>query len=521
MKNIKKSINELKGKFLGGQYEKFIIGNKKDFLLIVKDIMQENGKLSEEANELLNHHIASMRKFCEKHHEEKKDEFIAGIIETNFIDGIDDITADITEDDGVEFHKFKDRVEQYEVAKNIIRERAGLKPLERVTNVLLSMGIPLVPKDDEVSDLVNIPSFYELFYFRTYICDKLLENMEKIHSIGTPKTPLEEIELAKCKEEIDRIIENKNKNIVEYNKEMDDYILENNLIFDKLNEMNYHLTIIMDKKEFSKNPFKVFLTFTTPNVQIEESEKNYDYMILNLDCRNKAEVYALFRGFKDLKIKIHQCSINEYNNNYERDTWRSHGALLKEDTIYESVNDYAFDLDKLIRDNEEENFIQVIDGKKEIVNTAGIKDCLKTVVKSRFRDTDYEDKFTDYEAARLGEFLYTIMEYDYKRYTLLYTYLLLNIDDKKVKEFLLLDVNDKNKPHLLLDIVLDLEKRKGSDDYNELDSIAEEIKVKLKELVDNKNYEVLSSVISIVESAFVGFATVNYIFDNITNVYTI
>lgn len=38
---------------------------------------------------------------------------------------------------------------------------------------------------------------------------------------------------------------------------------------------------------------------------------------------------------------------------------------------------------------------------------------------------------------------------------------------------------------------------------------------------ENKNYEILSSVISIVESAFVGFATVNYIFDNIANVYTI
>ena len=520
MKNIKKSINELKGKFLGGQYEKFIIGNKKDFLLIVKDIMQENGKLSEEANELLNHHIASMRKFCEKHYVEKKDEFIAGIIETNFIAGIDEVTEDITEDDGVEFHKFKDRVKEYEKAKNIIRERAGLKPLERVTNVLLSMGIPLVPKDDEVNDLVNIPSFYELFYFRTYICDKLLENMEKIHSIGTPKTPLEEIEIAKCKEEIDIIIDKKNKNIVEYNKEMDDYILENNLIFDKLNKMNYHLTIIMDKKEFRKNPFKVFLTFTTPNVQIEESEKNYDYMIINLDCRNKAEVYALFRGFRDLKIKMHQCSINEYNNKYERDTWRSHGALLKEDTIYESVNDYAFDLDRIIKDNEEENFIQVIDGKKEIVNTAGIKDCLKTVVKSRFRDTDYVDKITDFEAAQLGSFLYTVMEYDYKKYTLLYTYLLLNIDKPIVKNFILLNVDDERKAYSLLDVV-NYAKSKGKDGDDENELFAKEIKVKLKELVENKNYEILSSVISIVELSFIAFTTVDYIYDKMVNEFTL
>ena len=516
MKNIKKSINELKGKFLGGQYEKFLIGNKKDFLLIIKDIMQENGKLSKEADELLNHHIASMRKFCEKNYVQDKDDFIEGIIETNFIDGIDDITADIMEDDIVEFHKFKDKMKEYEKAKNIIRERAGLEPLERVIDVLLAMGIPLVPKEEKDNDSINIPSFYELFYFRTYICDKLLENMEKIHNIGTPKTPLEEIELAKCKDNIDRIIANKNKNIVDYTKEMDDYILENNLVFDRLNKTNYHLTIIMDKKEFNKNPFKIFLTFTTPNVQIEESEKNYDYMIVNLNCRNKAEVYALFRGFKELKIKIHQCSINEYNNDYERDTWRSHGALLKEDTIYESVNDYSFDLDKLIRDNEEENFIQMIDGKKEIVNTTGIKDCLKTVVKNRFRDTDYEDKFTDFEAAQLGSFLYTIMEYDYKRYTLLYTYLLLNIDNIIVENFLLQNVDDERKPYSLLDIV-NYVKAKGKDEEDENELFTKEINAKLKELVDNKNYEILYSVISIVESSFIAFTTVDYIYDKMAN----
>ena len=404
---------------------------------------------------------------------------------------------------------FINRVKEYEVAKNIIRERAGLKPLDRVVNILASMGIPLVPRENEDDEILNIPSFFELFYFRTYICDKLLENMEKIHNIGTPKTPLEEIELAKCKEEIDRLIENKNKNIVEYSKEMDDYILENNLVFDKLNKMNYHLTIIMIKDEFGKNPFKVFLTYTTPNVQI----------IINLNCRNKAEVYSLFRAFKDLKIKIYQCSINEYNNNYERDTWRSHGALLKEDDIYNSVNDYAFDLDRIIKENEEENFIHTIDGKKEIVNTTGIKDCLKTVVKSHFRDTDYADKFTDFEAAQLGSFLYTVMEYDYKKYTLLYTYLLLNIDKPMIKDFILQSVDDETKPYVLLDIVNEV-KSKGEDGEDENELFAKEIKAKLKGLVYGKNYERLASVISIVESSFIAFATVDYIYDEMATNFT-
>ena len=518
MKNIKKRIKELKGKFLGGQYEKFIIGNKKDFLLIIKDIMNAGGKVSEEADVLLNYHIDSMRKFCEKNYIEKKDEFIAGIIETNFIDCIDEITDDITEDDMVEFHKYKNRVKEYEVAKNIIRERAGLKPLERVINILASMGIPLIPREDEDDEILNIPTFYELFYFRTYICDKLLENMEKISNIGTPKTPLEEIELAKCKEEIDKLIENKNKNIVEYNKEMDEYILENNLVFDKLNKMNYHLTIIMTKEEYSKNPLKLFLTFTTPNVQIEESEDG-KYVIINLNCRNKAEVYSLFRAFKELKIKIYQCSINEYNNNYERDTWRSHGALLKEDDIYNSVNDYAFDLDRIIKENKEENFINMIDGKKEIVNTTGIKDCLKTVVKSHFRDTDCEDKFTDFEAAQLGSFLYTVMEYDYKKYTLLYTYLLLNIDKPMIKNFLLQSVDDETKPYVLLDIVSEV-KSKGEDGEDENELFTREITAKLKDLVNGKNYERLASVISIVESSFIAFTTVDYIYDDMATNFT-
>ena len=100
MFDFKKGIKELKGKFLGGQYEKFLIGNKKDFLLIIKDILQENGKVSEEANELLNHHVDSMRKFCAKNYVINKDKFIEGIIETNFVDCIDEITADIIEEDG-------------------------------------------------------------------------------------------------------------------------------------------------------------------------------------------------------------------------------------------------------------------------------------------------------------------------------------------------------------------------------------------------------------------------------------
>lgn len=497
MKNIKKSINELKGKFLGGQYEKFIIENKKDFLLIVKDIMQENGKVSEEADELLNHHIASMRKFCEKHYVEKKDEFIAGIIETNFIAGIDDITADITEDDDVEFHKFKDRVEQYEVAKNIIRERAGLKPLERVTNVLLSMGIPLVPKDDEISDVVNIPSFYELFYFRTYICDKLLENMEKIHSIGTPKTPLEEIELAKCKEEIDRIIENKNKNIVEYSKEMDDYILENNLIFDKLNKMNYHLTIIMDKKEFNKNPFKVFLSFTTPNVQIEESEDG-KYVIINLNCRNKAEIYTLFRALKKYKLEFEELIVCAYvKEDAENRSFYSSRVSFDVDKVYELAEDYNFDIIKYMN--------------KKDCDFIGLRAIYRlTVPSSLFSFMSYGIYLSGLDMINLASTLYEIVEKNYKAYCVLFSYILLYKNEKNIRSFLKkISSNPDDSVRERVVKIVEAAEELGIFDVQdiELGYLSNMVNMKVRELILNNKYGELNDVIALVDNAYIGTMT--------------
>ena len=61
MKNIKEILNTIKGKNTEKKYMDFAKEMKKDFILIVKDIMKENHKISKEAEELL---AQSSKRFC-------------------------------------------------------------------------------------------------------------------------------------------------------------------------------------------------------------------------------------------------------------------------------------------------------------------------------------------------------------------------------------------------------------------------------------------------------------------------
>ena len=515
-------------KFNGDLREKCLTESEKDFILAIKSIMK-NGKDSQEANGLLSKFIYSIEKFCEDNNIEDKKDFINTIIEDNFSLNLERIVVNEQTGAFIDFEHIDEITKEYQDAKNVIRERAGLNSLEVTIDSLLKEAIK------------NIPAFEENFYYRTYSCNELLNNMDKIKD---PDTSSEEIE--KCKDNIEKIIENRKANIALRD---DEYILDNNLIFDKLNRDIYYIEITMGKEEFIKNKTKVLRSFITSEVIIDY-EAHLDYIDISFTCRNEAEVYSFFRILKEFDIKIQKCLIYKFNTEWKENISHidpntvkefpigsllanahtedmyiiaeedgkkvakllgSSIALLDEEIIYKLVNNCMLDFDKVLKERQKEKFTSEDNTKREIKSTNKIKTFLQDNLDAFFIDTEYEGKINEYEMTILAHSLYNMLGRNYRNYSIVYTYLLLNYDNENVKRLLLEENKEENLGKLLKDMNMSNEN---------CDILIPEIREELEYLLTFKARLVgfntcrkLDVLISTIETSFVSFSLVDYIFD--------
>ena len=124
MFDLKEMIGKMKERKIREKYLNFGEKMRKDFVLIIKDIMQEDNKISKEADELLDFYIKNVKEFCGEAGLKDYKEFMDALIEYNFINSISDILADM-KDDG-SFGYYTKRMKKYVKAKSVMKDKLCL-----------------------------------------------------------------------------------------------------------------------------------------------------------------------------------------------------------------------------------------------------------------------------------------------------------------------------------------------------------------------------------------------------------
>ena len=359
--------------------------------------------------------------------------------------------------------------------------------------------------EEIVDDLGEyLPSSKKIFYHRTFNCNLIMENMDKFKTqFIHPKEDSAVIRLL-IDNNIDDKLDNKLENIDSMNRE----IIKNNLILGNDNSVDLYIILIeIEKEELDEKKDKLLNSFCTHNIKCKKED---DEIFISSICRNEAEVYIVLKAMRDNNIKFKRFLITAYDNT----------EVTKHKIT--SVTGYLDEGDKtLILANYERRLLNITISINSIKPTAGEKNRVYSTYELVHRPATYfiEEYNLDTKSLyfiRLSFTLYQLAQESYTKYCKLYAYILLNIEDERVKK--LIEIISSNgdsleKSRNVFKCVEELELRK-EDDSHIMNSISDRV----SELIKEEKHDILNSIMDIIDSTFIGYTSSN-IFEDIKKIF--
>lgn len=356
--------------------------------------------------------------------------------------------------------------------------------------------------EDLVDDLGKyVPSPKEVFYKRTYTCASIMENMDKfkIQFVGRTEDP-DTIKLL-----IEKSIDNKLENFESMNED----IINNNLMLGNYNSVFlYTIMIEIDKEECDKNKDKLLNSYCTYNIECKQVDE--DTITLSSICRNEAEVYIILKVIKDNNIKFKNFLISAYGNvEAFKNKSTSVTGVLEEKDINLLLDNYNRTLLYLTLST---NYINFTTEDKVILFTINNLSNSPT----SYLIEEYDLNIENLDFMRLSFTLYQFAEESYTKYCKLYAYILLNLEDEKVKK--LLEVIASNcdsleKSRNVFKCADELEIRKDDDTH-----ILNFINTRVSDLIKEEKFDILNAIMDTIDSAFIGHLSTN-IFEDIKKIF--
>ena len=492
MKNIKEILNTIKGKNTEKKYMDFAEKMKKDFILIIKDIMKENHKISKEAEELLDYYHKAVKDFAKEMYIKDYKEFLDALIEYNFIDSMDVIRENLKENQP--FIYYVNETRKYTVAKNLMKEKLGLKPVGHLSDLAEIMK--------EIIDEVNEETITHEHFFahRTTLVNNLDRNIRKGMDIYDEDTSEEEIkELKKLKKENDELAESKLKLEIK-DGDIDEAVKRNLIIPEDNNGSLYTVRFTMDREEFEKNPDIFRNAYCSSNIATALAEDKA-YLIFN--ARSEGEIYIFLKVVVDEDINFEEILIDKF---IKRAPFKyiptSFGARFDKDIVKGLINNDTFPLDYTIMNYLKENFV-VMDNEKDIeLKLQGVQNLIDSPATIYSKKYNIEMNGQDFAAASFS--LHTVADKNYRNYAIMYTYILLNMNDKKVRKFFDASmVRDDNRERTTRLIEALEELNFINPDEVEFKDLIKDINKKVSLIVKNEDYDVLNMIMDIVDSSFI------------------
>lgn len=356
--------------------------------------------------------------------------------------------------------------------------------------------------EDLVDDLGKYTlSPKEIFYKRTYTCNSIMENMDKfkIQFVDRNVDP-DTIKLL-----IEKNIDNKLENFESMNED----IINNNLILGNNNSIFlYAIMIEIDKEECDKNKNKLLNSYCTYNIECRQVDE--DTITLSSICRNEAEVYIILKAIKDNNIKIEKFLISAYGNTEAtRHESKSITGFLEEEDINLLLENYNRTLPYLTLSSHSINFTTE---DKVILFT--INNLLNTP--TSYLIEKYGLNIENLDFMKLSFTLYQLAEETYTEYCKLYAYILLNLEDEKVKKLLELmafNGDSLEKSRNVFKCAKDLKITKDDDDAHILNFISNRV----AELIKEEKFDILNAIMDTIDSTFIGYLSTN-IFEDIKKI---
>lgn len=320
-----------------------------------------------------------------------------------------------------------------------------------------------------------------LFYYKTFLCNKLTDIMkgEKVSH-----------------KEVDRIINNKFNNVLEDKENMDKDILENNLFVSSNDDFLYTVNIEFEEEVYDEKFPYILAGFSTNHTNV--FYKDPSSVVITHNCRNKAEIYTVFRALKKYKLEFEELIICAYvKEDSENRNFFSSRVSFDVDKVYELADDYNFDIIKYMNKKDCE-FI----GLRAIYRL--------TVPWKLFSFMSYGIYLSGLDMINLASTLYEIVEKNYKAYCVLFSYILLYRNEKNIQAFLKKITSDPDESirERVIKIVEAAEELGIFDIHDsELGYLSDMVNMKIRELILNDKYSELNDVIALVDSAYIGTMT--------------
>ena len=489
MFDLKGIIENIKERKMREKYLNFGEKMRKDFVLIIKDIMQEDNKLSKEADELLGFYIKNVKEFCRDAGLEDYKDFMDALVEYNFIHSISDIMDDMKESG--DFKYYAKRMKSYAKAKAVLRDKMCLQERGDIANILNTLDKIM---GDEIP--VEILDERKLFLSRTAMCDKIEKLLGKIRNTDND----EELDL--LDNELKTLIDVK-FNLDEEKRDIEDVIdkslvVKENLMLSKSNEDSlYYVRMEMNAEEFEKVKNLLRLAYSTSNVGIAIKDEK---AILVTNCKSKAEVYIIFRMIFEFNINFENLFINRFMKNIRSNqNVITYGGFFTRDIVEELLKN-GFLLDEAIMDNLHDSLVVITSNGTEL-RLEALKNLSDTPVKY-FSDKNNLN-LTGEAFSSLAFSLYNVTDRDYSKYVILFTYILLNAEDKEIRK--LLDAssasyNTLERTHRIVDA---FERLDFVNPNLNFDTFKMNIQNKVKEAMEKEDFDKLTTVMDIVISTFI------------------
>ena len=347
----------------------------------------------------------------------------------------------------------------------------------------------------------KLPSLENVFYNRTYDCDGIMERMDgfKTQFINPFMTAEEDSNIRRLV--IDDIIDKKLNSNFKASDYINSYIAKNYLILDNMNSVFlYNFFLIMDLKEYDNKKEKLLSSFCTYNVVVEE-EDGIVYIATN--CRNEAEVYIILKVMRDNNIKFNKLILTAYTNTrITTDIAGKVRGVLEEKDIVELLSQYNR---KLLFTTLMVNSIDSLDEEEKLMKL--LYRLAQSPVEYFIEKYNLNLSSIDFLSTSLA--LYQNGREYYTRYCRLFAYILLHIEDEKVKNFFTAisssDLNPFEKARRVFRCNKELNFIRNEKD--EYDDLLIPIREKVESLIENKGFDTLNCIMDIVDSTFIGYVS--------------
>lgn len=261
----------------------------------------------------------------------------------------------------------------------------------------------------------------------------------------------------------------------------------------------YSVKLVMSEKEFKNHTDILTSMAYTVHVHLK---LNIRKIFISFNARSEEEIYIFLRALVDEDVNFEEMLINRFP---KQQTGFSNlinsGAKFDKDTVKELMDNDVFDLDQAIEENLNENFITMDDDLNIRLNISDVRKLIDNPARLYSERFNVELDGKDLSQAAFA--IYMRANTDYRHYVIVFTYLLLNIKDKKVKRFFEASKIRDDEDKMMSSLNEALEDLGFTESYMDYTSIIFDINSKVSQSFKKKAYGDLNLIMDIVDSSLI------------------